>query len=140
MTKDYALAGLRIGYAVGSEELIGDLARVRPPWSVNSMAQVAAVAALRDEHYLTQSLENLARAKTALVEGLAGLGLDAWPSATHFFLVRVGDASAFRLVLLRKGILVRDAASFGLPAFARLAPRKPADNAQLMTVLKEVSW
>jgi histidinol-phosphate aminotransferase len=140
MTKDYALAGLRIGYAVGAEELIDELARVRPPWSVNALAQIAALAALRDENYLAQSLENLARAKMALVEGLAGLGLYALPSATHFFLVALGNASAFRLALLQKGILVRHAASFGLPGFARLATRKPADNARLLSVLKEVSW
>ncbi len=139
MTKDYALAGLRIGYAVGAEDLIDELVRVRPPWSVNSMAQVAAVVALRDETYLAQSLANLARAKTALVDGLAGLGLKAWPSAAHFFLVAVENASAFRLALLQRGILVRDAASFGLPGFVRLATRMPEENARLLAVLKEVT-
>ena len=87
-----------------------------------------------------ESLEKLARAKTALVESLAILGLDAWPSATHFFLVPVRNAAVFRLALLKRGILVRDAASFGLPGFARLATRKPADSARLLTALKEVTW
>jgi histidinol-phosphate/aromatic aminotransferase/cobyric acid decarboxylase-like protein len=140
MTKDYALAGLRIGYAVGAEEVIGALARVRPPWSVNAMAQAAALAALSDEHHLTQSLEKLARAKQELAQGVTERGLSVWPSAAHFFLMRVGDASAFRTAILSRGILVRDAASFGLPACVRLATRRPEENARLLAVLGEIAW
>lgn len=137
LTKDHALAGLRIGYAVGSGDIIDALACVRPPWSVNSFAQAAASAAVRDDAHLTQSLHKLRAAKVDLVAGLKRLGLAARPSMTHFFLMRVGDAAGFRLKLLRKGILVRDAASFGLPAFVRLATRRPEENARLLAVLAE---
>jgi L-threonine-O-3-phosphate decarboxylase len=138
MTKDYALAGLRVGYAVGCEETIAALDRVRPPWSVNVMAQAAAEAALGDEHHLSQSLAALTVAKQALVKDLEALGLAVWPSATHFFLVRVGNAAAWRRLLLARGILVRDAASFGLPAFLRLATRRPEDNARLLEALADI--
>ncbi len=137
MTKDYALAGLRIGYAVGPSDLIGALANVRPPWSVNSFAQAAAIAALRDDGHLARSLRELRGAKDDFVVGLTRLGLEVRPSATHYFLLRVSDAAGFRLALLRKGILVRDAASFGLPGFVRLATRRPEENARLLTVLRE---
>jgi histidinol-phosphate aminotransferase len=140
MTKDYALAGLRLGYAVGAEDVIAALRQVQPPWSVSAMAQAAGVAALGDEHHLAQSLEDLARAKRDLVKSLTELGLAVWPSAAHFFLARVGDGAAFRQTLLQRGMLVRDAASFGLPAFVRLGTRRAEENARLLSALREVSW
>jgi histidinol-phosphate aminotransferase len=138
MTKDYALAGLRIGYAVGSTQVIAALERVRPPWSVNSFAQEAAAAALADDAHVTRSLALLDRAKVELTAGLVALGLDVWPSATHYFLVRVGDGAALRLKLLLKGVQLRDAASFGLPQFVRVATRRPDENARLLAAWREV--
>jgi histidinol-phosphate aminotransferase len=140
MTKDYALAGLRVGYAVSSVEVIAGLSDVRPPWSVSALAQAAAVAALDDVSHRDRSLQALVQAKHLLVHGLAELDLPVLPSASHFFLVRVKDSSAFRLALLSRNILVRDAASFGLPGFVRLATRLPEDNARLLAALREVSW
>jgi L-threonine-O-3-phosphate decarboxylase len=137
LTKDHSLAGLRIGYAVGMPEIIDELRRFQSPWSVNSLAQAAAVAALADERHLTQTLADLGRATVTLTAGLTDLGLDVWRSATHFFLVRVEDGSSWRLKLLKRDILVRDAASFGLPAFVRISTRTPADNARLLSVLCE---
>lgn len=138
MTKDYALAGLRLGYAAGHEELIAALGRVRPPWSVNAVAQAAGLAALADEEHLRRSLENLAQAKSGLVDGLEGLGLSPLSSAVHFFLLRVGDGAAFRQALLSRGILVRDCASFGLPDYVRIAARRPEENARLLEAIREV--
>jgi histidinol-phosphate aminotransferase len=138
MTKDFALAGLRLGYAVGCENLITLLARVRPPWNVNAPAQAAGVAALRDREYLARSLERLAQAKSELVASLLALGWTVLPSAVHFFLVRVPDGAAFRLSLLRRGILVRDCTSFGLSGYVRICTRRPEDNARLLSALREV--
>ncbi len=138
MTKDFALAGLRLGYAVGAEELIASLARARPPWSVNALAQAAGIAALRDQSHLSHSLELLAAAKSELMAALAALGMQVLPSAAPFFLVRVGDGAAVRLALLRQGILIRDCASFGLPAYIRICTRRPEENARLIAALREV--
>ena len=138
MTKDYALAGLRLGYAVGHAEVIAALARVRPPWSVNSMAQAAGVAALADEEHLRRSLGKLARAKEPLLAGLRTLGLTPLPSAVHFFLLPVGDGAAFRHALLRRKVLVRDCASFGLPGHVRIATRRPEENTRLLAAIQEV--
>src|SRR5207237_1835694 len=107
------------------------LNEVRPPWSVNAMAQAAAVAALRDEQHLTLSINELACAGASLIQGLTEAGLDVWSSSAPYFLVRVGQGSVWRRALLRRSILVRDAASFGLPAFVRLGTRRPAENARL---------
>jgi threonine-phosphate decarboxylase len=138
MTKDFALAGLRLGYAVGAASLIEPLRRAQPPWSVNALAQAAGVAALRDLPHRQGSLERLARARQELVAGLDRLGLVSVPSATHFFLLRVGDGASFRLALLRRrGVLVRDCASFGLPAFVRIAARQPEENERLLDAVRE---
>ncbi len=137
MTKDYALAGLRLGYAVAAESIISVLKRVRPPWNVSSVAQAAGVFALKADGYLDTCGMKIKEAKGFLVEGLKGLGLSPLPSQANFFLVKVGDAARFRQALLRKGILVRDCTSFGLPNYIRLAPRTIAECQRLLTVIKE---
>ncbi len=139
LTKDHALAGLRIGYAVGSDNVVQALTGVRPPWSVNALAQAAADAALRDDKHLNESLAMLASAKNAFVQELLKLGMDVTPSAAHFFLVRVGNGAHFREKLLRQDILVRDAASFGLPELVRLATLRPEENRQLLKALSSVA-
>ncbi len=138
MTKDFSLAGLRLGFAVGDERLIEILGRVQPPWSVNALAQAAGIAALGDLAHRQRSLERLARDSVQLVAGLSERGFSPLASATHFFLVRVGDAAAFRATLLNRGILVRDCASFGLPAYVRIAARRPEENLRLLAAVWEV--
>jgi histidinol-phosphate aminotransferase len=138
MTKDHALAGLRLGYLAGPEALVAAVAAVRAPWSVNALAQAAGVAALSDPAHLAESLAKLRRAKTELLAGLCTVGLRCVPSTTHFFLVQVGDGAALCNALLDKGILVRDCASFGLPAYVRIATRRPEENARLLAALREV--
>jgi L-threonine-O-3-phosphate decarboxylase len=137
MTKDCCLAGLRLGYAAGAARLIEKLRQAQPPWSVSAVAQAAGVAALRHPAHLEDSLKRLASAKHELFEGLTQLGLVPVPSTTHFFLVPCGG-SALRQVLLLRGILVRDCASFGVPNFVRIATRRPEDNSRLLAALREV--
>lgn len=138
MTKDFGLAGLRLGYAVAEAETITLLRRVQPPWSVNALAQAAGVAALTDGMHRQQSIDQLAQAKHELTVELTRLGLTPVPSVTHFFLLRVGDGVAFRRALLRRGVLVRDCTSFGLPAYIRIAARRPEENQRLLAAIREV--
>ena len=138
MTKAYALAGLRLGYAVGFPDVLAALQRARPPWSVNALAQAAGIAALQDSAHLASCLERIAQAKHDLIASLRALGLLPVPSTTHFFLVPVGHGAACRQALLQRGILVRDCASFGLPEYIRVAARRPEENARLLTALAEV--
>jgi histidinol-phosphate aminotransferase len=138
MTKDFGLAGLRLGYAVGSARVIEHLRAVQPPWSVNALAQAAGMAALRDLGHRQRTLAQLALAKEELVAGMMRLGLNPVPSATHFFLVEVGDGAQFRAALLRRGVLVRDCSSFGLPQHIRISTRRPEENVGLLAVVREV--
>jgi len=138
MTKGYALAGLRLGYALSAEPIISALKRVRPPWNVSSVAQKAGIIALNADAYLEACGIKIQEAKEFLVKELRGLGLSPLPSQTNFFLVKVGNAAEFRQALLKKGILVRDCASFGLPDYIRLAARTITECQRLITAIKGV--
>jgi histidinol-phosphate aminotransferase len=138
MTKDYALAGLRLGYAAGPRPVVTAISRTRPAWNVNAFAQAAGLAALADEAHQQACLGALLAAKATLVADLEKVGLAPLPSAVHFFLVQVGDAAAFRRALLRQGILVRDCTSFGLPEYVRIATRRPEENARLIGAVADV--
>ncbi len=137
LTKEYALAGLRLGYALAAPTVIEAMRRVQPPWSVNALAQTAGAAALADPTHLHKTLAALRLAKEELVAGLEHGGWRPLPSETHFMLVRVGDGAALRRRLLAHGLLVRDCASFGLPAYIRIATRKPEENHRLLNALEQ---
>ncbi|MFH0768991.1 MAG: histidinol-phosphate transaminase [Chloroflexota bacterium] len=137
MTKDYALAGLRLGYIVAAGSIVSVLKRVKPPWNVSAVAQKAGIHALKADSYLESCQVKIKEAKEYLVEGLKGLGFSPLPSQTNLFLVKVSDATRFKQALLKKGILVRDCTSFGLPDYIRLAPRTIAECQRLLTAIKE---
>jgi len=138
MTKDYALAGLRLGYGVANEEIIAALRRICPPWNVNALAQKAGIVALENEEYLRHCQAKIKEAKQYLVTELSCLGLTPLPSEASFFLVKVGDAKAFRFELLKRKMLVRDCTSFGLPEYVRIAPRTPPECQKLVAAIKEI--
>jgi histidinol-phosphate aminotransferase len=137
LTKAHGLAGLRLGYAVGAEAVIAVLRAAQPPWSVNAAAQAAGLAALRDERHLRETLASWSAAGAELIERLRGAGFSPIPSETPFFLLPVGDAASVRTSLLRRGILVRDCTSFGLPGHVRISGRTREDNARIVTALVE---
>jgi histidinol-phosphate aminotransferase len=138
MTKDYALAGLRLGYGVGGKEIIAGMRRICPPWNVNAVAQQAGLAALAAEGYLRQCQARLKRAKGYLVAELSRLGLPPVPSAANFLLVEVGSAPGFRRGLLQRRMLVRDCTSFGLPGYVRISPRTLPECRRLVRAIKEM--
>ncbi|MEE8418732.1 MAG: histidinol-phosphate transaminase [Dehalococcoidales bacterium] len=138
MTKDFALAGLRLGYAVAHQDIIDVLGRVRPPWSVNALAQQAGIAVLKDYDRLETAGREILKAKQFLVDEFSGLGFSLVPSRTHFFLMKVTRPGDFRTALLKQGLLVRDCASFGLPEYVRIAARTLPECRQLVNAVKEM--
>jgi len=138
LTKDFALPGLRLGYAVAAPDVAEKLKAQLPSWNVNAAAQSAGVAALTDRTHLTTTLEKLALERQAFFQALQATGLHSMPSRTHFCLVEVGNAYQVRQQLLTRKILVRDCASFGLPQFIRIATRPASDWQQLLLALQEV--
>ncbi len=138
LTKDYALAGLRLGYAIGHPDIIEAVRRVRPAWNVNGMAQAAGLAALDQDEWLRDTVNKLHEDKQTLVAGLNNLGYAPRSSSVHYFLVNVENGAAFRAKLLKHKIMVRDCASFGLPEYVRIATRTPEDNAKLLAAVEMV--
>ena len=139
MTKDYALAGLRLGYVIANQEIIQNLRKVCPPWNVNVVAQKAGVIALKDTEYLKRCESKIRQAKQFLIDELSQIGFTLVPSKTNFFLVKVGDGKSFRNALLGHGIMVRDCASFGLPEYVRIAPRTMPECQKLMAAIDSIS-
>ncbi|MFC2013866.1 pyridoxal phosphate-dependent aminotransferase [Chloroflexota bacterium] len=138
MTKDYALAGLRLGYAIASQEIVNHLRKVRPPWNVNIVAQKAGILALKETGYLDQCNQRIMEAKKFLVDEFSCIGFPPLPSRANFFLVNIGNGRAFCAALLRHGILVRDCASFGLPGYVRIAPLTMPECKKLATTIKKL--
>lgn len=139
MTKDYALTGLRLGYSLASEEVTERLASFQPDWSVNSLAQAAGLAALADTGYLPRARQAVAQAKEHLRAGLASLGFPVMPSSANFLLIQVGNGARWREKLMRRGLFVRDCASFGLADYIRVGIRSVPDCQRLVQAMAELA-
>jgi len=137
-SKAYGLAGLRVGYALAQPRLTDLLNRVRQPFNVNALAQAAAVAALGDQAFLQRSYENNCAGKQVLAQAFERLGLEYVPSYGNFVLVRVGDAAAVNLALLKRGVIVRPVAGDGLPEWLRVSIGSPHENARFIEALEDV--
>jgi histidinol-phosphate aminotransferase len=135
LTKSHGLAGLRLGYLVADRRVVADVGASQPPWSVNAFAQAAGVAALGDEEHVEAGRKLAKRSRAILVDGLERLGLPCVPTRAAYWLVKVGDGRQVRDELLRRGILVRDARSFGLPSYIRIAARPLDESERFLTVL-----
>ena len=137
MTKDFALPGLRLGYALASREIVSVLNRVKPPWNVSSVAQAAATFVIENDAYLKACAKRLRESREFLVNGLVSRGHKPLPSQANFFLVNVGDAAGFKRALFSKGMIVRDCASFGLPTYVRMAPRTIGECQKLLAAMDD---
>ena len=134
-SKIAALAGLRVGYAVGTVESIDRLNRVRAPFNVNRLGQVAALAALHDPEHRERTRRLVLEERAFLSRELAQRGLTFPPSQANFFLVKIAGATAVRERLLRAGIVVRDGAAVGYPDHLRVSIGTRAANEKLLRTL-----
>lgn len=137
-SKIYGLAGLRIGYGVASAEVVELLNKVRQPFNVNSLAQVAALAALKDDAYRHHMIGMVREGKRYFYKEFYKLGLFYVPSEANFVLVKVGDGNKIFKKLLQKGIIVRPMVEYQLPEFIRVTIGKPLQNRKFIKALREV--
>jgi histidinol-phosphate aminotransferase len=138
-SKAYGLAGLRIGYALCPERLAGYMERVRVPFNVNYLAQVAALAALDDEEHLRRSQENNRQGLAYIYQELKQMGLSCVPTQTNFLLVNLGTkAEDVYQKLLREGVIIRSMASYGLNNYVRVTIGLPEENKRFIQSLKHV--
>ncbi|MBI5098410.1 MAG: threonine-phosphate decarboxylase [Nitrospirae bacterium] len=139
MTKFYALTGLRIGYGVFHPGLISKIKIFKEPWTVNNLAQKAAIAALEDVEYADKTFGMIGREKNFLEAGFKKTGIEYFPSDTNYYLLKIEVQHAVSL-LRRKGILVRDCSNFnGLDgSYIRVAVKSRRDNEILLKEIKDV--
>ncbi|MDN5781766.1 MAG: aminotransferase class I/II-fold pyridoxal phosphate-dependent enzyme, partial [Luteimonas sp.] len=135
-SKAYALAGLRVGYAVAHPEIAAMLERVRESFNVNAVALAAAEAALGDDDWLRDTLAANAVQRAALASALRERGWPVSPSQTNFLLVEFGECTErIEYGLLERGVVLRPMAGYGLPQCSRISVGSAKENRGLLAAL-----
>ncbi|MDB5405455.1 MAG: hisC [Rhodospirillales bacterium] len=137
-SKIYGLAGLRVGYGISHPSVTAVLNRVRPTFNVSIYAQAAAQAALGDDDFLASSYRTNREGMTMMTEAFARLGIPTIPSQGNFLAAKVGDAAAINLALLKRGIIVRPIADYGMPEYLRVTIGTAAENRTFIDAITEI--
>jgi histidinol-phosphate aminotransferase len=135
-SKIYGLAGLRVGYGVGQSSTLDALSRIQAPFSVSSVAQAAALAALNDEDEYLRRVRHNALERQRLETELSARGLDFAPSQANFVLFDPGtDPGTFAQALLRDGVIVRS-----LGRWVRVTVGTPDESRRFLSAVdKEIA-
>jgi histidinol-phosphate aminotransferase len=142
-SKAYALAGMRVGFAIADPGLLADVEPYRPPGSVAIPSVAVVTAALRDPDLLADNVARVIRERTRLADGLARLGLPPRPSVTNFLLVDLGDPDRARALaegLLARGLVPRTFGSdHSLAGHLRFTVRDETQDDLLLKALAEMT-
>ncbi len=136
-SKVYGLAGLRLGYGVAREEIVGAIDRVRHPFNTSGLAQAGALAALDDAEHVRRSLEMNRAGLDQLSYGLDDLQVSYVPSIANFILADVGNGDAVAGALLHLGVVVRPMAWMGIPQAIRVTVGTAEENRKFLAALGE---
>lgn len=145
-SKAYGLAGLRLGMLAATEEQMQWMRRVISPYSVNALALACLPPALEDQDYLTWYVQQVQQARVLLEQALDRLGVQRWPSAANFVLVKIGDQhAAFVAALRERRVLVRDrSADPGCAGCVRITVGTVEQTLQAIGAIEEslnvISW
>jgi len=137
-SKIYGLAGLRVGYAIASEQITEVMNRIRHPFNVNSIALAAAAGALDDREFVESSRTLNREQMAVLCEEFTRLGLDWIPSVGNFVTVDVGQPAmdVFNKMLLQ-GVIVRPVANYGMPNHLRFTVGLAFENEKALHALEQ---
>jgi threonine-phosphate decarboxylase len=145
VTKFYGMPGIRLGYGMATESLIDTLQTVRQPWSINSLASYATLAAFKDTEFIENTKRTIAKERGQFAKMLDGIGgLHVFPSVTNFLLVKIlkpkFTSTALKEQMAEEGILIRDCNTFvGLDnSYFRVTVRSAEDNLRLVKALSGV--
>lgn len=137
-SKIYGLAGLRVGYGISKKEIFEEMNRIRQPFNVNRLAQVAAIAALDDNEQVEKSIAMNEEGKNLLYKELDAMGIEYVPTAANFILINTGkDGKEVFDRLLKEGIIVRPMGGYDLPNFIRVTIGKQSDNKKFIESFKK---
>ncbi|GAB6144673.1 histidinol-phosphate transaminase [Desulfocicer niacini] len=138
-SKAYGLAGFRVGYGIMDSAVAQILHRVRQPFNVNALAQVAAAAALDDLEFLDKSVRAMHQGIDFLRAELSSMGVESFPTQANFFLLDVRtDATAVFQKMLEKGVITRSMKSYGFDTYLRISAGTEAENRRFLSVLEQV--
>ena len=138
-SKVYGLAGIRLGYAIATPEALAPLNRVKEPFAVNLLAQVAGIAALEDDEFLLKSVAANREGRLFLYREFDRLGLRYLESHANFVLVELGpQAVEIQQRLLERGVIVRPCTAYDLPSWLRVTVGNEAQNARLVRAIEEL--
>jgi threonine-phosphate decarboxylase len=142
LTKSFGLAGIRIGYGIGTKNLISILNQIKIPWNVSGLAQYAASAAISTPNYLDKTKKLIQIESNYLKNNISKLEkFDCYDSVTNFILIKSKlRSSNLQKKLLRKKILIRDCSNFrGLNNnYIRIAVKTRKENQRLVHALEEL--
>ena len=145
VTKFYGMPGIRLGYGLATESLIDTLQTVRQPWSINSLAGYATLAAFKDTEFIENTKRTIAKERANFAKMLNEVGgLQAFPSVTNFLLVKILNSNVTSTALKERmaedGLLIRDCNTFvGLDdSYFRVTVRSSEDNLRLVKALSAV--
>jgi histidinol-phosphate aminotransferase len=138
LSKAYGLAGLRVGFGLMHADVADMLNRVRQPFNVNSLAQVAAVASLNDDDFVARSYAANQAGMAQLTQGLQKLGLEYIPSFANFVSFKVSNAAQVNQQLLQNGVIVRPIANYEMPDYLRVSVGLFSENARFLAVLEDI--
>ncbi len=133
-SKAYGLAGLRLGYGIGSREILSDMNRMREPFNTNTVAQRAAIAALNDVRHVERSRQVNEEGKKYLYAELASLGIKYVPTEANFIFMPYEDAPGLYQRLLKYGVIIRPMG----PKAVRVTIGLPEENKRFIEALKKV--
>jgi histidinol-phosphate aminotransferase len=139
MSKVFGLAGLRVGLLIAPPEICQVFNRIRKPFNINSLAQVATVAALQDLEHLEKVKQLTWSGLEQLMRGLDELGIKYLPSQANFLLFDCErEAAPVFQALLREGVILRPVAPYGFPRHLRLSVGLPEENQAALLALRKV--
>ncbi|WP_088007548.1 histidinol-phosphate transaminase [Indiicoccus explosivorum] len=138
-SKAYGLAGFRVGYALGQEEVIARLDPLRPPFNVTSISQGAAISALSDQAFIEECRELNRKGLKQYEEFADKRGLHYFKSSGNFILMETGrDSDEMFQELMKRGFIVRSGNALGALGYIRITVGTEQQNRQLLDVLDEV--
>jgi histidinol-phosphate aminotransferase len=139
-SKVHGLAGLRVGYGLGPAELLAYCARMRSTFSVSSVAQVAALAALDDRKHIGRVVSNNSAQAQILGVGLSEMGYRVVPTAANFLYCDVGeDAAGFVGRLRGEGVSIRALGVWGAPTCVRVSIGTPEQSQFFLNAARKIS-
>jgi histidinol-phosphate aminotransferase len=136
-SKIYGLAGLRIGYGVAHPELVGVLEKIRQPFNINLLAQVAALAALDDTAHVQKTRQNNFAGLEFFQTAFRELKLEYIPSHANFILVKIGEGQRVFEAMQRQGVIARPMGGYQLGEWIRISIGLPTENQRCLEALKK---